>query len=353
MDDASLADLLRRFGFSEKEIDTYLTILKLGEAKAKNVADEADVSKRHVYSVAETLEDRGFVEVNDHVVPTTIKANPVEEVVEKLSSDLDRIQPALESRFSQATPHAEPFRVIKSRVTILKRISELIDQAEIEIMLALPYRLLHEVADELEDAFERDILMLLLATDVDPSDDLRFDGLASVARAWNQPMPAMLTVDRKAGLVSPPELLSQANSTTQAIEFAQEQIGPIIIGSFLGNYFQMATEMYVAEPAGLPVTYTNFRHAVFQVVLHSRAGTEIRANIVGRSLHDEDDQTELSGTVVDFRQSLLEPSTSSFPVENTLTVETAEGVYSVGGQGAFVEDFEASSVELRLAEDAE
>jgi sugar-specific transcriptional regulator TrmB len=350
MDDASLEGLLRRFGFSDKEIDTYLMILELGEAKAKTIADGANVSKRHVYSVAETLADRGFVEVNDHVVPTTIKANPPENVVGTLLDDLETMQPALESRFSQTAPRSESFKVVKSRVTVLKRVSELLSRAEIEVTLAIPYRLLDEVADELRDAFERDVLVLLLVTGVDPNQDLDIQGLASVARAWDQPMPTMLTVDRKMGLVAPPELLSQANSTEQAIVFAQEQLGPVIIGSFLGNYFPMATEVYVAEPRELPVAYTDFRHAVLQVALHARADTDVHAHVVGRFLYDEDGPTELDGAVVDFRQSLFEPTTSSFPVENTLTIETADGVYSVGGQGAFVEEFEASEVELRRAE---
>lgn len=347
MDDASLEELLQRFGFSDKEVDTYLTILRLGEAKAKTIADEARVSKRHVYSVAEMLSDRGFVEVNDHIVPTTIKANPPGEVVGTLFDDLEEMQPALESRFTQAAPHSESFEIVKSRVTVLKRISDLLGRAEIEVTLAIPYRLFDEVADELRDAFERDVLVLLLVTDVDPNENLDLQGLASVARAWKQPMPTMLTVDRKMGLVAPPEILSIANSAAQAIVFAQEQLGPVIVGSFLGNYFPLATEVYVTEPRELPVVYTDFRHAVLQAALHVRAGTEVHARVTGRFLYDEDGPAELNGVVVDLRQSLLEPTTSSFPVENTLTIETTDGVYNVGGQGAFVEEFEASEVELR------
>jgi len=76
MEDSSLIDRLERLGLSEKEIDTYLSILEHGEAKASTIADDAGVSKRYVYSVSEKLEDRGFVEVNDHAVPTLIRANP-------------------------------------------------------------------------------------------------------------------------------------------------------------------------------------------------------------------------------------------------------------------------------------
>ncbi|WP_433632365.1 TrmB family transcriptional regulator [Halomicrococcus sp. NG-SE-24] len=350
MDDASLEDQLQRFGFSDKEVDTYLTILELGEAKASTIADEAGVSKRYVYSIAETLSDRGFVEVNNHAVPTTIRANSPEDVVGALTDDLEEMRPALDSRFSRTDSRTERFEVVKSRVTVLKRISELLSRADTEVTLAIPYRLLDEVADELRAAVERDVLVLLLVTGVDPEEAVGLDGLASVARAWDQPMPTMLTVNQTDGLVAPGELLSQSNSPTQAIVFAQEQLTPVIVGSFLGNYLPMAAEVYTAEPMALPATFRNFRQAVLQASLHLRSGTEIRARVTGHPLYDEDAAGELDGVVVDVRQSLIEPTTSSFPVENALVVETEAGTYSVGGEGAFVEDFQASEVELTPAE---
>jgi sugar-specific transcriptional regulator TrmB len=350
MNDVSLQQLLQRFGFSNKEVDTYLTILEHGEAKASTIAEEANVSKRHVYSVAETLSDRGFVEVNDHIVPTTIEANPPESVVGTLADDLEAMEPALESHFSQAAPRSESFEVIKSRVTVLKRISELLNRSDEEVTLAIPYRLLDKVADELREAVERDVLVLLLVTGVNPDEDLDMIGLASVARVWEQPMPTILTIDREMGLIAPPAMLSRPNSSTQTIVFTQEQLGPVIVGSFLGNYFPMATEIYAIDPVTLPATYLDFRHAVLQATLHIRAGTTVRAHVTGRPLYNEGSSTELDGVVVDVRQSLLDPTSSSFPVENTLIIETAEGTYSAGGQGAFVEDLEVSEVELRTTE---
>lgn len=348
MDDASLADTLQRFGFSDKEVDTYLTILELGEAKASTIAEEAGVSKRYVYSIAEKLSERGFVGVNDHVVPTTIRANPPADVVEALTSDLDDVRPALESRFSRATPRSERFEVVKSRVTVLKRISELVSRAETEVTLGIPYHLLDEVADDLRDAVERGVLVILLVAGVEPGTNARLSGLASVARAWDQPMPTMLTVDHEAGLVAPAEMITRSKSEARAFVFAQEQLGPVIVGSFLGNYWPMAAEVYTREPETLPATYDDFRHAVFEATLHVRRGDDVAARVTGRPVYFDDGPTELDGRIVDVRQGLLVPSTNSFPVENTLVVEDDEGTFSVGGDGAFVEDFEADSVELSL-----
>ncbi|WP_411967942.1 TrmB family transcriptional regulator [Haloferax sp. YSSS75] len=345
MDDRELADLLEQFGLSEKVIDTYLTLLELGEAKASQIADAAGVSKRYVYSVSQELEARGFVEVNDHVVPTTIRPLPPAEVVESLSRSVESMQPALEERYTSTARDEERFEVIKSRVTVLKRIGELIGRAESEITLSLPYDVIDEVADELRAARERGVLVSLVVSGVEPHDDLSLDGLASLVRVWHELMPTMLTVDSRIGLVSPGEMVARSNSESQAIVFAQPHLGPVIVGSFFGNYWPMAAEAYTAEPDALPATYHNFRHAVLQAALCDRAGIELSVTAHGRMVHT-DGPTELDGRIVEIRQGLLEPANNSFPVENTLVVETGDGTYSIGGQGAFIEDFEADYVEL-------
>ncbi|MFC6837928.1 TrmB family transcriptional regulator [Halomarina ordinaria] len=350
MDDAALGDVLQQFGLSDKEIDTYLTLLEHGEAKASTVADAAGVSKRYVYSVSEKLEDRGFVSVNDHVVPTTIRANPPEEVIESLTEDIETMRPALEARYSKAAPETERFEVIKSRVTVLKRIRSLIDDADEEVTLSLPATTLDEVADSLRAAVDRGVLVLLVVADADSERQTALEGVASVARAWGEPMPTMLTTDQRVGLVAPTEMITRSNSGARAIAFTEPRLGPVIVGSFLGNYWPMAQQVYAAEPATLPKTYTNFRHAVFQTTLHLRANTSLRARIRGRRTRGPDSHDEIVGRVVDVRQGLAAPSNNAFPVENTLVVETSEGLVTVGGGGAFVEDIEADSVTLERAD---
>ncbi|GGL39308.1 hypothetical protein GCM10009037_23810 [Halarchaeum grantii] len=347
MDSADVETLLRRFGLSEKEVDTYLTILELGEAKASTVSDEAGTSKRYVYSIAEELEERGFVEVNDHAVPTTIRARPPEEVRASLTDDVEEMAPALETYYSQPEAPTQEFEVVKSRVTVLKRLSQFVSRAESEITLAVPATHLDAVREDLRDAVERGVFVLLLVSDADPGADADLDGVASVARVWEQPMPTMLTVDQSGCVVAPSEMLARSNSDEQAIAFEQPQLGPVIVGSFLGNYFPMASEVYTTARDDLPATYVDFRNAVLQATLHRREGDGLRVTVEGHFVRDPGDAVTLDGRVVEVRQSLLEPATNSFPVETSLVVETDDGdVHTVGGQGSFVEDVEADEATL-------
>ncbi|SNR25963.1 TrmB family transcriptional regulator sugar-binding domain-containing protein [Halorubrum vacuolatum] len=347
MDDRTLSELLTGFGLSEKEVDTYLSLLEHGEAKASTIAAAAGVSKRYVYSVSESLAARGFVEVNDHAVPTTIRATPPEEVIERLRSDVEAMRPALEERFAQVEPDVEQFEVVKSRVTVLKRIRTLIEGADEELTLSLPAPLLEEFRDPLVAAVDRGVLVLLILSGagdeaVEPPDT---EGVASVVRRWEAAMPTLLTADSAVGMVAPAELLQRANSDRQAIVFAQAQLAPVIAGSFLGNYWPVAVETWTAGPATLPAEYVNFRHAAFQATVHRRAGTTLRATVGGRDTA-ANEPVEVTGEVSAVRQSLVEPTNNEFPVQHTIVIETEDGTVAVGGRGAFVEDVEADLVRL-------
>ncbi|MGQ3328931.1 TrmB family transcriptional regulator [Halorubrum sp. FL23] len=352
MDDRTLNDLLRRFGLSDKEIDTYLSLLAHGEAKASTIADAAGVSKRYVYSVSESLAERGFVEVNDHVVPTTIRANPPDEVINRLRADVDAIRPALEERFSRVERQTEQFEVIKSRVTVTKRIRSLLADAVDEVTLSITAGHLPEIRDSLVEAVDRGVLVLLIVSDAGTAEDIEgeLDGVASVVRTWSEAMPTLLTVDAAAGVVVPPELLRRSNTDRQAIHFSQEQLAPVIAGSFLGNYWPAASEVATADPAPIPAEYGNFRQTVLQATLRLRAGETPHVTVGGRWT-DDDEPVEVSGRVVESKQGMVEPTTNEFPVENSLVVETDEGeTVTVGGQGAFVEDVEADLVRIEADE---
>ncbi|MEA1930086.1 TrmB family transcriptional regulator [Halohasta litorea] len=346
MDDATLRAHLRRFGLSEKEVDTYLTLLEHGEATASTIADVAGVSKRYVYSVSETLEDRGFVEVTDHVVPTTIRALPPDQVVDELVRDAEAMRPALESRHTRTEPSTDSFEIVKSRVTVLKRVRSFIDGADEELTLSVPLDVLDEVEGALRAARDRGVLIVLLVSGTDELPAELAD-LASVTRVWSETMPTMLTVDRRVGVIAPIEMVSSAHSDTQAIVFAQQHLGPVVVASFFGNYWPVAREAAVADPVELPSSHENFWHSIFQATLWLRADADLRATIEGRTTADNE-YVELDCRVVDVTQGLVEPTNNSFPVEHSLTVEADGESYTVGGYGAFLETIEADRVWLTL-----
>jgi sugar-specific transcriptional regulator TrmB len=354
MDDSTLRERLAALGLSEKEVATYLSVLESGGAKASEIASDTGVSKRYVYSLAEQLEARGMVEVDDHATPTRVRPRPPEEVIDSLAAQLEEMETALESRYAEEDEPETQFDVIKARATVLGRLADSIDQATNEITLTLPRRYLEEVQESLAAAVERGVLVLLVVTDapegeITPAD---VEGLASVVRTTPQPTPIMLTVDQSFGLVSPLDVVSRADSDQQAIAFVQPRLVPVIVGSFLGNYWQMAQELVVAEPLALPGTFTNFRQAVHQATCWLREETPVEMHAAVTPVNAEDDRETLSGIVVETRQGLVRPETNSYPIQHSLLVDTGEGTVTVGGPGSFLEDYETSEVELRAVEES-
>lgn len=177
--DPDLRDQLKSFGFSDKEIDTYTTILTLGEAKASAIAEGADVSKRYVYNVLGEFEDRGLVEIHDHETPTTVRALDPSTVVDRLSDTLSTLEGNLDALYEPDPEVDRRYEVIKSTATVRKRISRLLREAENEVSLSVHASIVSDLAADLRSAVDRGVLTLVLVNDdgTDAVERDRFDGL--------------------------------------------------------------------------------------------------------------------------------------------------------------------------------
>ncbi|MFB6152352.1 MAG: TrmB family transcriptional regulator [Haloarculaceae archaeon] len=341
-DDADLREELRTFGFSDTEIDAYLAILSHGETTTREVSEDADVTQRAVYDIAERLEDRGVVRVNDHASPTTIRALPPDEAIENLSERLESIRPTLEDRFDEVEKRAPEIQVIKSRETALKRLRNAIPEAEHEVALAIPEDIYAEVVPELRDAKERDALVFLLVADLDdPEDDGHdFAGTADVVRYWGESVPPMYAVDDDTAMIGDVGVFAGTHVDENAVFVDEENLGGSIFGVFMGAYWQASNELFVTDPDPLPKTYEWFRDAALHAHLHDQRGTAVRAEV------ETKEDGHIAGPICQVRQSFVEPSTGEFTLETSFYIETDEGEVSVGGRGSFIEDYVATSVTL-------
>lgn len=347
-DDARLREELQVFGLSDTEIDTYLALLEHGEAATSTVAEATDVTRRAVYNIAERLEERGLVRVNDHASPTTIRALPPAEAIENLSDRLDSIQPSLEARFNETEPQAPEIQMVKSRETAIKRVRKAISAASEELLLAVPEHLYPALEADLRGALDRDVLVFLLIGEVDgpPGEAAAFDGVANAVRYWDESLPIVYTVDDSAAMIGDSEVVAGTHTDNEAVIVSQSDLSGSILGMYFSAYWPAATELYVDDPAPLPKHYDWFRHATLDAMLYEQAGTDLYADI------ETEDGPSISGSVIEIRQAFVDPTTNDFTLENSLVVDTEDGVVSVGGPGSFIEDYQAASVELRLLDAA-
>ena len=340
----TLREELGAFGLSETEINTYLALLSHGEATTNTVSQDADVTQRAVYGIAERLENRGLVRVNDHASPTTIRALPPEEAMANLSERLELITPLLQERFNETQPRTPRVKMMKTRETVLKHIRSAISQAEHEVVLAIPEQIYPEVRSELRAAVSRNVLVLLLLGDIEDfeGDANRFAGSADVVHFWSESVPVLYTVDDRLAMIGSAEVVSGTHNDEDAVEVSQSRLTGTVLSTYLGTYWPASTESYVTDPYPLPRTFDWFRQAALHAALHHSNGTDLWAEVetsTGRAI---------SGPVSRIRQALVEPATNDFSVETSLTIQTDKGEVRIGGPDSFIEEYEARSITLKV-----
>lgn len=360
--DTGLIEQLERFGLTESEAAVYLALVDRGRAKPSELASETDISTSYVYQIAEGLEQEGLAVVDDHQTPTTIRANPPDESLSSLMDEMENTLSAVQRRFSQPTNDAGSLETIQSRQTALKRLRSHIENTESELFLSLPYETTVDVADTLRDAVDRGVFVLLaVAADDDEISGADLDGVATAIRQWVRGMNVYLVSDMNQGLVAPSAVFGWAHGGSEAVSFNHFAIAVAVEAAFLGAIWRASEEVMLQSPSDEPRTHQSMRPAVYDATVRLRAGRTVRAEVTARPTLSEDilvgsqevspswdDRPErtLTGTVVETRQNLVDPLTSDFALENGIVLETDEGRITVGGQGAFLEDYVAEEITL-------
>lgn len=342
-DNIELRDELATFGLSDNEIDTYLALLSRGEATTSVVSEDTDVTQRAVYDIAERLEDRGLVHVNDYASPTTIRALQPTEAIGNLTERLESITPALTDRFNETEPETPEIQIVKSRETALKHLQQALSEATKEVLVAIPEHVFPAVEAELRAAVDRDVLVFLLIGEMDTvdADASRFSDVANAVRYWDESLPFIYTVDDQLAMIGDASIASGTHSDGEGVTVSKLQLTGAILGMYFSAHWPAATELFVTDPDPLPKTYDWFRQTTLQAMLHHKAGVDLWADI------ETEDGMSLSGPVTQVHQAFVEPTTNDFTLENSLHVETDDGIVTVGGPGAFLEDYKGETVTLR------
>lgn len=347
---------LERWGFSDTETDVYLAVLEMGGAPATEVADRADVSTRHVYRVCGRLEERGLVDVDEHVQPTRVRARPPSAVADVLDRSYDTLTGEIESAYSRSTDDSGEIEVLKRQSTVLSRAATLVNGAERCLILVAPPDVVETLADELASAVDRGVLVLVVTCVESLSTDRPLQDLTTVLRSRDSTKgfhEVGLGVDVVRSLiVSESAEMGDEHRHSPALFLHDDTIALRMNESLLGIEWRLGTEHSIPDPPELPCSSDLFRKTVLQAALHERAGTDLRATVQARSIADGH-HTPIEGSVVEIRQGYVEPFEQEFLGERTLVLETDDGRVTIGGWGATVEDYAAEAVTLHAADEVE
>ncbi|MBX0322666.1 transcriptional regulator [Halomicroarcula sp. F13] len=344
----STVDRLTQFGLSETEAETYLAVLERGSATVADVGSATDISTGYVYDLVESLADRGLVVVDDHRTPTQVRAVDPESAIESMTEELTDLESDLSERFTDTERDYPAIELVRARQTLYQRLETLIDDAEAEIFMMVPAPVADRLTGPLERARDRGVFVALLLGGGDSEAVERATDVASVVRTWEPPVESLVVIDDEAAVTSDSSLLrGEHRDGDYGLVLEQSPKTAGAIGSQWFNFWAAGEEVASADPRPLPAEGLSFRHGVFVATKHA-AETDIE---VTADLFPGQDHATLTGTVVEIKQGLLEPTTYDFPVQNTLVLDVDGERVTVGGPGAFVEDYSVKSLTIREQSD--
>ena len=154
-DEGDAVESLKRLGLSEYESKVFIALQRLGVGTARDVYRQTDVPRSQVYGAAETLEDRGLVEVRQSK-PMEYRPVSLEEARDRLRERFNRETERAFDYLEEARAESpggdeerEDFWTVKGKDSIDSRVTDLLDQAdERAVFMTTDAEL---VSDELEN----------------------------------------------------------------------------------------------------------------------------------------------------------------------------------------------------------
>jgi sugar-specific transcriptional regulator TrmB len=160
-----LIENLKNYGFTEYEAKAYAAIVGLGRGTAREVCDISGVPQGRIYTVLNTLAEKGFIFIEEGTPTYYLAENPAEvfsAVKDEYCSSMDEMIEDLRKLNYEAKPPS-PFWSIHSEQGIINREKSLIRYAEHDIVIIIKDpRPLHPLLRDLKAA-KRQVKLTILS----------------------------------------------------------------------------------------------------------------------------------------------------------------------------------------------
>ncbi|MCU4717339.1 TrmB family transcriptional regulator sugar-binding domain-containing protein [Halapricum hydrolyticum] len=230
---------------------------------------------------------------------------------------------------------------------LLSSIEDRVEAASHEILIGTSPEVYEQIEDTLAESYaEGTFIALCLYSDGEEAATYDFEDTATLVRAWDQELDTLLTVDQQAGVIGMP---NEEEDEVIGLEFDTERLYGLAFMQFMSQHWDESEEVYTTDARSLPYETANLRDAALNTALHLREGNAVGFRARVREAPAEEDSTweTMEGQLTTVRQSFAEPSTNSFFGEIGLVGHTdEEGRVTMGGHGAYFEDYEATDIVL-------
>ncbi|WP_254523845.1 TrmB family transcriptional regulator [Natrinema caseinilyticum] len=354
MDGDQLVEILEDAGLSPYQADAFVTLLGLGSASATDIAQASDVPDPRIYDVLRGLEEKGYIETYEQD-SLHARAHDPADVLADLRSRANRFETAadeIEDRWSRPDIEEHKVSIVKRLDTVLTRADELIRSATNQVQIGLTPAQFDDLSDALRTAHESgvDVKVCLFPMTTSKPDIPSAEVLASTcteARYRTLPSPFVALVDRSWTCFSP-----HGDSTNEYGVIVNDRTHTYVFHwYFLTCLWEIHDVIYSARDTDPPITYVDLRQCLQDVEPLLGDGAKIEATVHG---FETDTGREITrrGTITDVTYAghatndVQETPLFHLAGKASLTLETDDGTYTVGGWGAMLEDYEATRITI-------
>lgn len=172
--DLAAVEALQRLGLSSYEARVFLALQKLGTGTAREIHDVADVPRSQVYGAADSLEERGLLEIQ-HATPKRYRPVSLETARARLTAELererDRAFSYLETvrRERDGDETREDVWMVRGKGPIDDRVVELADRATTRLLFAAdtPDLVPPELVEDVERLAAADVAVVVASANPD------------------------------------------------------------------------------------------------------------------------------------------------------------------------------------------
>jgi sugar-specific transcriptional regulator TrmB len=389
MDSGELVEVLREAGLSPYQADAYVTLLGLGSASARELADASGVPGPRIYDVLRDLEDDGLVTTFDRD-RLYARANDPESGLAGLRERARRLDAAIEEvteRYRAPERESGEVSVVRQFRTVLERARGNVDDAARHVQVGTTVEQFRALRPALADAHDRGVYVQasLYAPGADGDDDgdagesegeegadgagrggdagsgafpepSAFEGVCTEVRRRELRGPFLVLTDRRTACYSP-----HVHTPREYGVLVDDRVTTYVFHwFFLTSLWEPYGSVYDARPDEPPFGFVEVTECVRFLDPLVHAGATVRVRVEGYSVRTGRERT-VAGRVVDVDYTGHE-ATDDHPAPTLAQLAARAGFVldpddggdrvTVGGEGAVVEDVSADRVVVLAVEDA-
>ncbi|SDJ50978.1 TrmB family transcriptional regulator [Natronorubrum texcoconense] len=202
-DESEAVDAFERLGLTSYEAKVFIALHRLGSGTARDVADVTDVPRSQVYSVAESLEERSLLEVQQSS-PIRYRPVSIEEARNTLEKRFEReqerafdyVEGVKEESATEETQ--EDLWTVRSRDRVDSRVVDLLSQADDRIIFGT--RLPTFVTESIERTIRERAAAGVSVIVISRTDEIR-DRFAAIDGVETETPPDFRESDERSGRI--------------------------------------------------------------------------------------------------------------------------------------------------------